>query len=314
MKRKINALEITAFAGIIVIGGLIYIGMKYKPSESRKPASGLEVIQQETETTSRVARTVDTSEVKPGQEAAGAPVTIVLRSEKTVTGVVASRDDTMVTLQTEGGVTNITWRMMSTNSFSQLHPELYRKLLARMLARHKKKEEEMRKKGFIQYKGEWLTKKEMLAKKFRFSNQRVNTTVRSGQFRQADKSPGGSSMMNRNERGVLMISFRGLDPEQGYVMKAEGCQFLKYRKWHRGSGEPEYTSNMVSKAETLYGKDEYSFEYEFLAYTQYKGSARSNNRYGYESEDFAVKVWLDGELIYEKPKGTFGEYFVIDSF
>ena len=64
----------------------------------------------------------------------------------------------------------------------------------------------------------------------------------------------------------------------------------------------------------MHGSTEYNFEYEFPVYNQYKGSVRSNNRYGYESDDFMVKVWLDGDLIYEKPKGTFGKYFVIDSF
>jgi hypothetical protein len=191
---------------------------------------------------------------------------------------------------------------------------LFNRLLERLLTRRRKKEEEMRSKGYIQYKGEWLTKKEILAKKFRFANQRVNTTVRSGQYKQADKTPGGSSRQNRDERGVLMISFRGLDPEASYDLKVEGSQFLEYRNWYQGVGEPKHTSNTVNKTETLQGKDEYTFEYEFPAYKQYKGSARSSYRSGYESDDFSVKVWLDDELIYENPKGSFGKYFVIDSF
>jgi hypothetical protein len=335
MKRKRNTLEILAFVCIIVTGTLIYFGLKnksalkniYKPHITVPQAAVTETQKQERipESTNQVAvASVKTSQVsaavlenekkKPEPEQESKDITLILRSGKKISGTIAARDDSALTLHLETGTTNIAWRTMSTNSFHQLHPELYNRLLERLLARRRKKDEEMRSKGYIQYNGEWLTKKEMLAKKYRFANQRITTTVRSGQFKQADKSPDGSSRQDRDEQGVLMISFRGFEPEAAYELKVEGSQYLEYRNWSRGVDVPRHTSNTISKTETLLGKDEYTFEYEFPAYKQYKGSARSSYRYGYESEDFAVKVWLDGELIYEKPEGTFEEYLIIDSF
>lgn len=335
MKNNINALEILAFICIIAIGVLIYAGIRYKsvwktiykPQLTIVPVTETQQTQRAAVSTSQVAAisvvTAQVTEVvgetvksepEPAPEKENKTVTVILRSGRIITGSVTARDDAVLTLKMETGTTNIAWRAMSTNSFHLLNPELYNRLLERLLARRRKKEEEMRSKGYIQYKGEWLTKKEILAIKYRFANQRVNTTVRSGQYKQADKGPDGSSRQDRSAWGVLMISFRGLDPETAYDLKVKGSQFLEYRNWSRGVDVPRYTSNTVSKTETLQGSGEYNFEYEFPAYKQYKGSARSNYRYGYESEDFAVKVWLDGELIYEEPKGTFGEYFLIDSF
>ena len=339
MKRKIDILELIALVsllGLILAGVLVirnpeivrklFRRMPYTvitPYETGTKESAEMITGQVVQTGMHTGgnggeeqKVAGEEKVKPAVEQPAKPETVMveMRNGDELRGKITSRNDTRMTLETAAGPTNITWRAMTTNSFQRLNPALYNELLARLRERLQQQEQEMKAKGYVQYEGEWMPKKEMLARKYRFSNQRVSTTLRSTQYKQTDKSPNGSSIMRRSEWGALMLAFRGMNPEKTYELKLQGIHYLEYRNWGRGSDVPKNTTNTIQKTETLHGKEEYRFEYELPAYEQFKGSARSNSRWGYESEDFSLKVWLDGDLIYDKPKGTFGDYHIIDSF
>lgn len=252
-------------------------------------------------------------------------VTVQLRNGATVAGSIVSTNDDTLVLSTATGERTFPWRELSNQSIQQIHPDLYARLKQQAIERAKAREQEMADKGLVKVGDKWVPKEEAMRLKYRHVRLRVARTERTGPAKE-ESSTESSRTYIQDCHGVLTLEFEGLDSKTEYHVKTEFKHYTKLEDEadRRRVAPPSATVRPATREETIKGQSHHRVDYESDPYQKYKvkmkadwvmltdGGRRKRLSGGYESDGWDIKVWLDGNLVYEERKGDTPEFHIIE--
>jgi len=239
--------------------------------------------------------------------------TVYLRKGGSLEGEVISKDNEKFILKTvDGEEKTIEWRSVKNKTIKEIHPELYKELKAKALARKKEKKKIQKKKveKVVPIKLYVTT----LKGKGRFEEIKKKTKKEKRNWKHTD-------FFKKELTRKIKINISGLNPNTNYVLKAVYTQY--FENYHKKGGRffketpPERD---VCKTFNLSGTNFYNIKIITAPYFQYKdettdpkyrfsGGGGSKREYGAKSDGFDISIWLNNTLIYEKKKGKIEKYF-----